>query len=92
MDHNKVSDYLLLIKQLSESQVLLLGYQSKVEGIVEMASDLDLRDYLGLKLDASLRALNDSVERAVFFTEYLINRLNRIATLLINKSDLIFDE
>lgn len=87
MGHSKVSDYLLLIKYLVDSQESLLEYQMKVEAMVEMALKRDLIDYPTLKLHVYLRALGDSVGSAISFTEDLMRALNKITSLLMESGE-----
>ena len=48
-----------------------------------MVLEKDLVDYPALKLHVYVRELNDSVKRAVFFTEDILDILKRITTLLM---------
>lgn len=82
MDHNKVTDYLALMKLLIDSQVALLNYQTKVEALFEMVLQKDLIDYPSLKLHVYLRALGDSVGSAISFTDDIMEALSIITTLL----------
>ncbi len=91
MDKCKVSDYVLLMKQLVDSQEVLLEYHIKVEAMVEMALAKDLIDYPALKLHTYLWALSDLVGKAKSYNEDIISTLNNIVTLLTNLGEPIFD-
>ncbi len=94
MDQKKLADYLFLIKYLSESQEVLLEYQTRIDAIVQLVVGNDLIDYPALKLHLYLRELSDSVERAVFLSEDVMSTLHRISNLMASKggSDISGDE
>ena len=91
MDQNRVTDYLLLIKHLVDSQETLLEYHTKVEAMVEMVLAKDLIDYPTLKLHTYLWALSDVVGKAKSLSEDLMCALNKITSFLMNAEEPIFN-
>jgi hypothetical protein len=78
MDQNKVTDYLLLIKGLIDSQESLLEYHSKIEAMVEMALAKDLINYSAGKLHDYLWVVNDLVGKAKELNRELLDMHTRV--------------
>ena len=91
MDQKKVSDYLFLIKCLTDSQEALLHYHSKVEIMVETVIAHDLIDYPTLKIHLYLKELRGTVAKATYITKDMISALNMVTTLLMYAGEPISD-
>lgn len=84
MAENRISDYLLMIKQQAVSQEMLFEYLIKVEAMVEVILAKDLTDFSKERMHSYLWVVSDLVSKARLLNEDILDRLVKITPLLLD--------
>ena len=75
MNENRVTDWILVIKEQIASQEILLEYHLKVESMVGMLLAKDLANYPTVRLHNYLWTISDLMNKATDLNEALLSRL-----------------